>query len=82
MESLKNHWQVLAEKMKQEKRSLGGGRKWRSNFNRLNTQLMELEDDHTALELVFPQVPPSPPPTPISDPGGKKRDFSPLLAQY
>ena len=50
--------QVLAEKLKQEKRSLGGGRKWRSNFNRLNTQLMELEEDHTALELVFPQVSP------------------------
>ena len=48
--------QTLADKLKNEKRSVGSGRKWRSNFNRLNTQLLELEDDHNALEMVFPQV--------------------------
>ena len=48
--------QVLADELKSEKRTVGAGRKWRSNFNRLNTQLLELEDDHNALEMVFPQA--------------------------
>lgn len=48
--------QILAEKLKNEKRALGAGRKWKTNFNRLNTQLLELEDDHTALEMVYPQA--------------------------
>lgn len=48
--------QQLAERLKQEKRSLGAGRRWRSGFNKINAQLLQLEEDHTALELVFPQA--------------------------
>ena len=35
---------------------MGSGRRWRGNYNRINTQLLELEDDHAKLELVYPQA--------------------------
>ena len=48
--------QDLAEKLRHEDRENGRGRKWRTNYNKLNAQLLSLENDHHALELVHPQV--------------------------
>ena len=48
--------QELAEKLRHEDRENGRGRKWRTNYNKLNAQLLALENDHHALELVHPQV--------------------------
>lgn len=48
--------QELAEKLRKEEREGGRSRKWRANFNRLNAQLVALENDERALELVHPQV--------------------------
>ena len=48
--------QELAEKLRHEDRENGRGRKWRTNYNKLNAQLLSLENDHHALELVHPQV--------------------------
>ncbi|KAK9823563.1 hypothetical protein WJX72_003814 [[Myrmecia] bisecta] len=45
----------LATKLRKEDREMGRGRKWRKNFRMLNSQLAALEEDETALELVFPQ---------------------------
>ena len=50
------HVQELAEKLRKEDRENGRGRKWRTNYNKLNAQLLSLENDHHALELVHPQV--------------------------
>lgn len=49
-------WQELAEKMRREDRENGRGRRWRGNYTKLNAQLIALENDHAALELVHPQV--------------------------
>ena len=51
--------QELAEKLRHEDRENGRGRKWRGNYNKLNAQLVMLENDHNALELVHPQVRPA-----------------------
>lgn len=48
--------QQLLERLRQEKRAMGSGRTLRNNLNKVNNQLLELEEDHAALELVYPQV--------------------------
>ncbi len=35
---------------------MGSGRAVRKNLNKINSQLLELEEDHAALELVYPQA--------------------------
>ena len=42
--------------LKKEERADGRGRKWRGAFRRIQQQLIDLEADSKALELVFPQV--------------------------
>ena len=39
-----------------KEREGGQGRKWRGASRRIQQQLIDLEDDSKALELVFPQV--------------------------
>ena len=48
--------QELADKLRKEEREGGRNRKWRANFNRLNAQLVALENEEHALEIVHPQV--------------------------
>ena len=48
--------QELAEKLRHEDRENGRGRRWRGSYTKLNAQLVALEADHAALELVHPQV--------------------------
>ena len=50
--------QELADKLRKEEREGGRNRKWRANFNRLNAQLVALENDQDNLERVHPQVQP------------------------
>ena len=40
-----------------------GARKWRAAFRRIQQQLLDLEQDSKALELVYPQVSPFAPTT-------------------
>lgn len=46
----------MAEMLKRQDRGEGRNRTWRSNFNRLQKQLLQLEEDEVALDAVFPQV--------------------------
>lgn len=48
--------QEVVETLKKEEREQGKGRKWRAAFRRIQQQLIDLEGDSKALELVFPQV--------------------------
>ena len=48
--------QDVLETLKKEEREQGKGRKWRGAFRRIQQQLLDLENDSKALELVFPQV--------------------------
>lgn len=45
--------------LKKEERADGRSRKWRGAFRRIQQQLLDLEADSKALELVFPQARPS-----------------------
>ncbi len=49
----------MADKLRKEERESGRSRRWRSAFRRLNQQLASLETEETALEMSFPQVPPT-----------------------
>jgi hypothetical protein len=49
--------QEVVDTLKREEREGGKGRKWRGAFRRIQQQLLDLEADSKALELVFPQVP-------------------------
>ena len=42
--------------LKKEERAGGRGRKWRGALRRIQVQLMDVEHDSVALELVFPQA--------------------------
>lgn len=48
--------QEVVDTLKREEREGGKGRKWRGAFRRIQQQLLDLEADSKALELVFPQV--------------------------
>ncbi|EIE26974.1 hypothetical protein COCSUDRAFT_12091 [Coccomyxa subellipsoidea C-169] len=46
----------IVDTLKKEERADGRGRKWRGAFRRIQQQLIDLEADSKALELVFPQA--------------------------
>lgn len=48
--------QEVVETLKKDEREGGRGRKWRAAFRKIQQQLIDLENDSRALELVFPQV--------------------------
>jgi hypothetical protein len=48
--------QDVLDTMKREERDQGRSRKWRGALRRLQQQLLDLESDCRALEMVFPQV--------------------------
>lgn len=50
--------QDVVDALRKEERAEGRGRKWRGAFRRIQQQLLELEHDSKALELVFPQARP------------------------
>lgn len=48
--------QSTAEMLKRQDREGGRTRHWRSNFKRLQRELLQLEEDEHVLDSVFPQV--------------------------
>ena len=48
----------MADMLKRQDRAEGRSRTWRSNFRRLQREVLQLEDDEAALDAVFPQVGP------------------------
>lgn len=48
--------QSMAEMLKRQDREGGRSRHWRSNFKRLQRELLQLEEDEHVLDSVFPQV--------------------------
>ncbi len=46
----------MADMLKRQERDGGKNRTWRGNFKRLQREVLQLEEDHTALDAVFPQV--------------------------
>lgn len=46
----------MADALRAEERELGRGFKWRGAFRRMQEQLLALEADSKALELVYPQA--------------------------
>ena len=48
--------QDVVDTLKKEERAEGRSRKWRGAFRRIQQQLLDLEADSKALELVFPQA--------------------------
>lgn len=46
----------MADMLKRQDRENGRTRHWRSNFKRLQRELLQLEEDDVALDAVFPQV--------------------------
>lgn len=46
----------MADSLRTEERELGRGFKWRGAFRRMQEQLLALEADSKALELVYPQA--------------------------
>lgn len=49
-------WQSTADMLKRQDREGGRTRHWRSNFKRLQRELLQLEEDEQLLDSVFPQV--------------------------
>ncbi|GBF96088.1 hypothetical protein Rsub_08964 [Raphidocelis subcapitata] len=45
----------MSEMLKRQDRAEGRNRSWRSNFRRLQRELLQLEEDEGALDAVFPQ---------------------------
>ena len=50
------HAQDVVDALKKEERAGGRGRRWRGALRRIQAQLLDVEHDSTALELVFPQA--------------------------
>lgn len=46
----------MAEMLKRQDKEGGRTRHWRSNFKRLQRELLQLEEDEQVLDSVFPQV--------------------------
>jgi hypothetical protein len=46
----------MADMLKRQDREGGRTRHWRSNFKKLQRELLQLEDDEHVLDSVFPQV--------------------------
>ena len=46
----------MADALRTEERELGRGYKWRGAFRRMQEQLLALEADSKALELIYPQA--------------------------
>lgn len=49
------HMQDVTDTLKKDREGRGA-RKWRTAFRRIQQQLLDLEQDSKALELVYPQV--------------------------
>ena len=49
------HLQDVTDTLKKDREGRGA-RKWRAAFRRIQQQLLDLEQDSKALELVYPQV--------------------------
>jgi hypothetical protein len=48
--------QATADMLKRQDREGGRTRHWRSNFKRLQRELLQLEEDEHVLDSVFPQA--------------------------
>lgn len=48
--------QATSDMLKRQDREGGKTRQWRSNFKRLQRELLQLEEDTEVLDSVFPQV--------------------------
>ena len=46
----------MSDMLKRQDRAEGRGRSWRSNFRRLQREVLQLEEDEAALDAVFPQA--------------------------
>jgi hypothetical protein len=46
----------MADMLKRQERDGGRTRHWRSNFKRLQRDLLQIEEDEQTLDSVFPQV--------------------------
>lgn len=48
--------QTMSDMLKRQDREGGRTRHWRSNFKKLQRELLQLEEDEHVLDSVFPQV--------------------------
>jgi LMBR1 domain-containing protein 1 len=48
--------QVTSDMLKRQEREAGRSRQWRGNFKALQRQLLQLEEDESLLDSVFPQA--------------------------
>ncbi len=46
----------MGEMLRRQQRDAGRNRTWRTNLRRLQHEVVQLEEDHTTLDAVFPQV--------------------------
>ena len=49
-------WQAVVEALRKDQRQGAKGQAWRGAYRRIQEQLLDLEKDSIALELVFPQA--------------------------